>query len=121
MYPTAGAWTHHHVTLIVMRLLSILLLLLLPALASGFGQAAFHLPASARRSGPSSVRMLARTPVRPPQRPHSKVPVQAPGQHDLASLRTNQPLAGRVLGVYDGRCVGMGLLAWRGLWGLDWD
>jgi hypothetical protein len=47
--------------------------------------------------------MLARVPIRPPQRPHSKVPIKAPGQHNLPSLQTNQRLTGAVLGVYDGR------------------
>lgn len=58
--------------------------------------------------------MLVRTPARPPQRPHSQVPVQAPGQHDLPSLRTNQQLSGRVLGVYEGRCVAF-VCVWEGM------
>lgn len=75
----------------------------------GLGLAtAFHFPiptTTVRPRGPAPLRMLARTPARPPQRPHSKVPVSAPGPHDLPSLTTNQRLTGKVLGVYEGRYV----------------
>lgn len=82
---------------------------MLAAGATGFG---FRLPTThsgsshsraARRAPPRSLTMLARTPARPPQRPHTKVPVSAPGQYDLSSLRTNQQLTGRVMGIYDGQ------------------
>lgn len=87
-----------------------LLLAMLAAAASGF-----RLPttftfssgrsrwAAARARGPSRLTMLARTPARPPQRPHTKVPVTKPGQYDISALRTNQQLAGKVMGVYDGQ------------------